>query len=200
MKTNNSKQALLIVDVQNDFCPGGALAVPDGDAVVPVLNKYIQVFTQMSLSIFASRDWHPPKTKHFKTFGGLWPVHCVQNTPGACFHPELKLPPETVVLSKGMDREKEGYSAFEGVDDQGRDLLRILRDKKTERLLIGGIATDYCVKATVLDALKHFKVYLLVDAVKGVEVKPGDSTAAIQEMTAGGAEKITFKDFVKEDH
>jgi len=189
--------ALVIVDVQNDFCPGGALAVTDGDLIVPVLNKYIEVFAENNRPILASRDWHSRETKHFKLFGGLWPEHCVQNTQGALFHPGLKLPSQTVVLSKGIDPDKDGYSAFEAADDQGQDLLSILNGLGVKELFVGGLATDYCVKSTVLEALKNFKVNLLVDAVKGVNLNPDDSKTAVEEMVAGGAIKMTFDEFIK---
>ena len=208
------KEALLIVDVQNDFCPGGSLAVPEGDKVIPVLNKYIELFSSKKLPskqassmlylnfldkkfnqnfaqafskslVFASRDWHPKKTKHFKAFGGLWPEHCVQGTKGAEFHPDLKLPKGTIVLSKGMDPEEDSYSAFQAIDSQGNDLLSLLKSLKVEELYVGGLATDYCVKATVVDALKHgFRVRLLADAIRGVNQK--NSHQAIEEMLKEG--------------
>src|SRR4030042_3846541 len=101
------KKALLVVDVQNDFCPGGALAVPQGDKIVPILNKYIKIFSRKKLPIFASRDWHPVRTAHFKDFGGVWPVHCIQNTNGSAFHPKLKIPKQTIFLYKGITPEKD---------------------------------------------------------------------------------------------
>lgn len=189
-----SRGALLVVDVQNDFCPGGALAVAQGDRVVPVLNRYIEIFSKDKNPVIASRDWHPAKTKHFKDFGGLWPIHCVQNTLGADFHPSLKLPAQTIVVSKGMDPDKDSYSAFQAVDGRGRPLLEILNDLDVKELWIGGLATDYCVKASVLDALKHFKVNILVDAVKGVNIKPDDSQKAMDEMIKSGVIKITLKE------
>jgi nicotinamidase/pyrazinamidase len=102
-----AKKALLIVDVQNDFCPGGALGIPCGDKIVPKINKYIKIFSKKKLPVFATRDWHPVKTKHFKDFGGVWPVHCIYNTRGALFHPDLKVPKEAFMLYKGMDPEKD---------------------------------------------------------------------------------------------
>jgi len=122
-----AEKALLIIDVQNDFCPGGALAVPEGDKIVPVLNRYIELFLSKGLPIFASRDWHPEKTKHFKDFGGLWPKHCIQKTRGAEFHPGLKLPDKIIILSKGMDPEKDSYSVFQGADSQGKSFLNLLK-------------------------------------------------------------------------
>ena len=188
------KKALLIVDVQNDFCPGGALAVSEGDRVVPVLNKYNELFSQKNLLIFASRDWHPKITKHFKQFGGLWPNHCIQNTKGAEFHPTLKLPETIIILSKGMDPDNDSYSAFQAVDANGADFFNLLKILGVNELLIGGLATDYCVKSSVLDALKFsLKVKLLIDAIKGVNIKPNDSEDAIKEMIDGGAETITFE-------
>ncbi len=190
MKKN---QALLIVDVQNDFCPGGALPVPEGDEVVFVLNRYIESFVRGKLPILASRDWHPLKTKHFKPYGGLWPPHCIQNTPGAGFHPDLKLPPEAIIVSKGMDPASDGYSAFEATDAPGRLLGDLLHSLGIRDLFVGGLATDYCVRSSVLDALKHgLNVYVLTDAIKGVDVNSGDSQRAIDEMLACGAKRIIF--------
>jgi nicotinamidase/pyrazinamidase len=187
------KKALLVVDVQNDFCPGGALAVRDGDMIVAVLNKYIRFFHAKQLPVFLSRDWHPKKTKHFKKFGGTWPVHCVQETRGAAFHPKLNFLREAIVLSKGMDPGQDSYSAFAGTDRQGTSLGVFLRMFGVTDLYVGGLATDYCVKQTVLDALKDgFKVTLLVDAVKGVNVRPTDAEDAIKEMVACGAKKLTL--------
>lgn len=189
------KKALLIVDVQNDFCPGGALAVPEGDKIIPTLNKYIKIFSQKKLPIFASRDWHSIKTKHFKDFGGVWPVHCIYNSQGAAFHPKLKLPKETIILSKGMDPEKDSYSAFQAEDKNGMVLLNLLKILGVNEIYVGGLATDYCVKFSVIDALKQgFKVKLLGDAIKGVNLKPQDSENAIKKMVEKGAKKIILKD------
>ncbi|MCM8782521.1 MAG: bifunctional nicotinamidase/pyrazinamidase [Candidatus Omnitrophica bacterium] len=189
------KKALLIVDVQNDFCPGGALAVPEGDKVVPRLNKYIKIFAKNKLPIFASRDWHPVKTKHFKDFGGAWPVHCIQNTKGARFHPDLKLPKDAIMLYKGMDPQEDSYSCFQTQDLSGMSFRKILHRLGINELYIGGLATDYCVKSSCLDALKHqFKVKILMDAIKGVNLRSDDSEKAIKEMVKKGAKKITIKD------
>jgi len=181
-------KALVVVDVQNDFCPGGALAVPDGDAVVPVLNKYIDDFRRRGLPIFVSRDWHPKVTKHFKEYDGTWPAHCVQDTEGAAFHPGLKLPKEAVVLSKGTDPDTEGYSVFSARDDKGAAFETLLAARSIKQLTIGGLATDYCVKETGLEALdKGYEVFILVDAVRGVNVKPGDADKALAELASRGA-------------
>jgi nicotinamidase/pyrazinamidase len=185
--------ALLVVDMQNDFCKGGALEVPEGDEVVPVINSYMEKFASAGLPILASRDWHPENTKHFKAYGGLWPVHCVQGTKGAEFHSGLKLPEGTVVITEGDTPDKEGYSCFEGRDPEGRGFGEVLRASGVNHLYVGGLATDYCVKATVIDALKEgFKVTLLVDAVRGVDLKPGDSERAIEEMKRNGADTLTI--------
>jgi nicotinamidase/pyrazinamidase len=185
--------ALLVVDVQSDFCQGGSLEVPEGDEVVPVINSYMEKFASAGLPILASRDWHPENTKHFKAYGGLWPVHCVQGTKGAEFHSGLKLPEGTVVITEGDTPDKEGYSCFEGRDPEGRGFGEVLRASGVNHLYVGGLATDYCVKATVIDALKEgFKVTLLVDAVRGVDLKPGDSERAIEEMKRNGADTLTI--------
>jgi nicotinamidase/pyrazinamidase len=186
-----AKDALIIVDVQNDFCPGGALAVKGGDEVVPVLNRAIDKFSAAGLPIFATRDWHPEKTSHFKAYGGLWPVHCVQGTGGADFHPGLHLNKDVVVVSAGMLPTEEGYSGFQATDASGSGLAELLRRKGVERLFVGGLATDYCVKHTVLDGLKEgFKVTLLVDAVRAVNLSPDDGDRAINEMTKAGATTV----------
>jgi nicotinamidase/pyrazinamidase len=180
--------ALLVVDVQNDFCPGGSLPVAEGDRVVPVLNRYIEAFRAAGRPIVATRDWHPARTIHFKEFGGTWPVHCLQGSPGAEFHPDLRLPPEVVVVSTGTDPDEDGYSAFDGRDDAGRPLARMLADRGIRRVYVGGLATDYCVKHSVLDAIEAgFEVVLIQDAVRGVDVQPGDSERAVEEMRAAGA-------------
>ena len=183
------KGALVIVDVQNDFCPGGALPVSEGDMVVPVLNRYISIFEAAGFPVYATRDLHPAKTIHFKPYGGFWPSHCVEGTNGADFHPGLKLPEGTVVITKGRSEVEDSYSGFQGRDPAGFIFAESLRAGGVQRLYVGGLATDYCVRATVLDGLKAgFKVTLLIDAVKGVDVKEGDSDRAVQEMRRNGAE------------
>ena len=186
----SKRTALLIVDVQKDFCPGGALAVPEGDEVVPIFNEYIDKFIAKGAAIFATRDWHPPNHVSFKSQGGMWPAHCVQNTEGANFHPHLHLPPNTVIISKATQPNIEAYSGFEQTN-----LADLLHQLGVKVLLIGGLATDYCVKSTVLDALEHgFQVYLLIDAVRGVDVQPGNSQRAIEKMEKAGAQKLCFAD------
>jgi nicotinamidase/pyrazinamidase len=188
------KKALLIVDVQNDFCPGGSLAVPQGDKIIAKLNRYIKIFSKNKLPIFASRDWHPVRSKHFKDFGGIWPAHCIQNTRGASFHPKLKLPKNTIILSKGMDSKEDSYSAFQAEDLRGMKLANLLKLFGVTELYAAGLATDYCVKDSVIDAAKFgFKVKLLIDAIKGVGLKKDDSEKAVKEMVKKGAKKITLE-------
>ena len=188
------RKALLVVDVQNDFCPGGALSVPEGDRIIKNLNRYIKIFSQKKLPVFASRDWHPRKTRHFKKFGGVWPEHCILNTKGAQFHPDLRLPKHTIILSKGMDPEKESYSVFKSFDCNNTPFIDLLKIFGIKELYIGGLATDYCVKYSSVDALKNnFKVRLLVDAIKGVDINPGDSECAIKEMVHYGAKRINLE-------
>ncbi len=189
------KAALIIVDVQNDFCPGGALAVAEGDRVVESLNGYIGRFADAGLPIFASRDWHPEKTTHFKAFGGLWPEHCVQGTYGAEFHRALRLGGSAVIVSKGMAADADSYSGFDAVDSAGVCLADLLRVDGVTRIYVGGLATDYCVKQTVLDGLKFgFDVVLLEDAIRGVDVAPGDSARAMQEMLDAGVDVVESVD------
>lgn len=179
------KRALIVVDVQNDFCPGGTLAVPHGDEVVEPLNKQIDKFLERGEPVYKSRDWHPTTTKHFKAYGGVWPVHCVQNTAGAEFHPALRDDPRITVISKGLG-DTNCYSAFDETDLAAR-----LHQQNIEEVVVGGLATDYCVKSTVLDALKNgFKVKALKNAMRAVELQPGDGELAIKEMRDAGAEIV----------
>jgi nicotinamidase/pyrazinamidase len=183
---NEKKRALIVVDVQNDFCPGGSLAVAHGDEVVAPLNELIAEFLDRNEPVFKTRDWHPATAKHFSKYGGIWPVHCVQNTPGAEFHSDLSDDPRITVISKGVDESADGYSAFDGTD-----LAKTLRDRGVEELWVGGLATDYCVKHTVLGARREgFEVKALADAMRAVNLKPNDSAQAIAEMRAAGAEIV----------
>jgi nicotinamidase/pyrazinamidase len=181
-----SGDALVVVDVQNDFLVGGSLAVPGGDEVIPALNTWIRRFRSAGLPVFATRDWHPADHCSFREQGGPWPPHCVAGTRGAEFSAELTLPPDVAVVSKAMAPEKEAYSDFEDTDFAVR-----LREIGVSRLFVGGLATDYCVRATVLDALAEgFAVVLLDDAVRAVEVQPGDGERARAEMIEAGARVI----------
>ena len=184
--TSGSKKALIVVDVQNDFCPGGSLAVAQGDEVVTPLNKLMKEFLDRGEPVYKTRDWHPEKTKHFAAFGGAWPVHCVQNTRGAEFHPDLLDDPRITIISKGFDERADGYSGFDGTQ-----LAQLLRDKGVEEIWVGGLATDYCVKQTVLDGLRNgFKVKALADAMRAVKVHPDDGKKAVEEMRNAGAEIV----------
>lgn len=182
-----SPDAFLIVDVQNDFCAGGALAVPDGDAVVPTINRVARALASRGAPIFASRDWHPRDTQHFAIHGGPWPVHCVAGTPGAQFHPGLDLPDGTRIVTKGDSREDHGYSAFDGHLADGRPLASALQQAGVTRLLVAGLATDYCVLHSALDARRAgYDVALLADGIRGVNVSPDDSRQALERMAAAG--------------
>jgi nicotinamidase/pyrazinamidase len=193
--TMEKDAALLVVDVQNDFCPSGALPVPDGDRVVEPLNRAMERFAAAGLPVIASRDWHPPVTKHFQKYGGLWPPHCVQGTPGAAFHPGLRLPQGTIIISKGTDPEQDSYSAFEALTDAGQSLTELLSALGIRHLYVGGLATDYCVRSSVLDALRlGISVALFSDAVAGVDVTPGDSNRALEEMRQAGVHFCTLED------
>lgn len=179
---------LILVDVQLDFLPGGSLAVPRGDEVVPVLNRYIAVFRRLTLPIVATRDWHPPDHCSFKAQGGPWPPHCVAGTDGARFAPLLDLPCEGRIVSKATGRDKDAYSGFEGTD-----LDEWLKRAGVARVFVGGLATDYCVLNTVRDALRlGYATFLLLDAVRAVDVAPGDGDRAIEEMRRLGAVSIDF--------
>jgi len=179
---------LLVVDVQNDFCPGGALPAPGGDGILPALNRHLANARALGIPVYASRDWHPPVTRHFNAYGGEWPPHCVQGSTGAQFHPELMLPADVVVISKGDNPDLPGYSAFDGRTPQGKTLLVDLHDRQIDSLYVSGIATEYCVKATVLDALKAgLRVTVLPDAAAGIDIHPGDADRALEEMSKAGA-------------
>jgi nicotinamidase/pyrazinamidase len=182
--------ALILCDVQNDFCPGGALAVKDGDQVVLVLNRYIKKFADAGLPIVATRDWHPENTRHFVSGGGLWPPHCVRGTAGANFHCQLAIDSRVIVASKGESPATDGYSGFDALTPEQTRLGDFLRARGVRRLYVGGLATDYCVKHTVLDGLKAgFEVVILEGAIRGVNLQPDDSKHAMEEMLRAGAEK-----------
>ncbi len=177
-------KALLVVDVQNDFCPGGALAVPRGDEVVPVINELMRKFR----FIVASKDWHPPESVHFKK----WPVHCVRDSKGAEFHPHLDVGRIDEVFLKGTSNKDDGYSAFEATSD---DLDAVLKKKRVDELYVAGLATDYCVRASALDAVrKGFQTYVVSDAVAAVNVRPEDGRLALEEMKRAGVQLVTSQD------
>jgi len=179
-------KALIIVDVQNDFCPGGSLAVASGDEVVAPLNELAKEFLDRGEPVFKTRDWHPARTKHFAASGGTWPIHCVQGTRGAQFHADLIDDPRITIISKGTDESADGYSGFDGTN-----LAQLLREKGVAEVWVGGLATDYCVKHTVLDARREgFEVKALADAMRSVNVNSNDGASAIEEMKASGAEIV----------
>jgi nicotinamidase/pyrazinamidase len=175
-------RALVIVDFQNDFTPGGALAVPDGDAIAPRIDALARS-GEYDL-VIATRDWHPPDHGSFAAQGGPWPEHCVQDTPGAELHPALDRTVIDVVVDKGQDPGTEGYSGFEATG-----LEELLRERGIDHVTVVGLATDYCVKNTALDALRHgFGATVDSTAVRAVEVEPGDGARALEEVrTAGGS-------------
>lgn len=180
--------ALVIVDVQNDFVPGGSLAVPHGDEVVPVLNRYIEAFDAAGLPVFATRDWHPGDHCSFKSQGGPWPSHCVAGTLGAAFVPALALPASAVIISKATERDRDAYSGFAGTE-----LEEKLRRIGALQLFVGGLATDYCVVNTVRDARAlGFGVMLLTDAIRAVDVRQGDGARAEAEMLGLGAQPMAL--------
>jgi len=175
--------ALIVVDVQNDFLPGGALAVPAGDAVIGPLNAILESFARRGLAIFATRDWHPLDHCSFKAQGGPWPPHCIAGSRGAAFPESLRLPPDTRVLSKAVERGRDAYSGF-----QGTELAQQLRALGCRRVFVAGLATDYCVRATALDALSAgFATVVLSDAVRAVDARPGDGERALLEVASRGA-------------
>jgi len=185
-------EALLIVDVQNDFCPRGALAVKEGDAVVVPLNAAIRHAERHDVPVFYTRDWHPADHCSFTARGGPWPPHCIAGTTGAEFHPGLRVPDDAIVLSKAQSPATDAYSGFGGTD-----LAERLRRRGVERVVIGGLTLDYCVKETALDALKAgFDVLVLEDATRAVEAAPGDGARAMAALHAAGAQFLTTDDYV----
>lgn len=183
----NAKDALVVVDVQRDFLPGGALAVPGGDQVIQPLNAYIKLFSESGLPVFFTRDWHPDNHLSFKENGGFWPSHCVRETQGAAFSSSLLLPADNkYIISKGVNVDFDAYSGF-----QDTRLLSLLRERGVQRVFVGGLATDYCVKYTVSGAMNlGFAAVILLDAVQGI----GDSEEAVAKMLFDGAFAITIHD------
>lgn len=179
--------ALIIVDLQHDFLPGGALAVTDGDAVIPVLNRAIAAFDGAALPVYATRDWHPADHCSFHAQGGIWPAHCIAGSTGAAFSAALHLDSASVV-DKATTAARDAYSGFEGTD-----LAAQLQAQQVKRMVVGGLATDYCVLQTVLDARRlGFAVVLLVDAIRAVDVHDGDGARAIAHMVEAGALALTL--------
>ena len=186
----DKKSALILVHLQNDFCPGGALPVAEGDTIIPLINRYIGLFRSAGLPVIATRDWHPSNHRSFKEQGGTWPVHCVQGSRGAQFRADLHIPNGSLIISGATNPKKEAYSTFDGTS-----LNDHLEDMGANTLYIVGLATDYCVKQTVLDGCKlGYRVVVLEDAVRGVNLQPDDSQLALQDMVAAGALKATASD------
>jgi nicotinamidase/pyrazinamidase len=184
--------ALIVGDVQNDFLPGGSLAVPRGDEIIDPLNQAIRAFDESGLPVFAGRDWHPPDHSSFRERGGPWPPHCVAGTHGAEFSARLQLNARAQVISKATERDKEAYSLF-----QDTYLARRLESEGVRRLFIGGLATDYCVLNTVLDARKsRFEVFVLTDATRAINASPNDGRDALDRMKAEGARLIRSDELV----
>jgi nicotinamidase/pyrazinamidase len=187
-----SGDALVIIDMQNDFLPGGNLPVQRGDTIIPVINRYLALFHDHGRPVFATRDWHPPDHCSFKQQGGPWPPHCLATTSGAAFHPDIEFPMNTQVISKATTVEKDAYSGF--TDTQLHTLLKQLGIR---RLFIGGVATEYCVLNTVKDALHYqYTVFVLEDAIRAINQQPDDGLHALEEMARLGAATIQFEDFI----
>ncbi len=184
--------ALLVIDIQNCFLPGGALGVAGGDEVVPPLNRAITIFSRRELPVFISRDWHPANHCSFVEQGGHWPPHCVQHTEGAAFTANLIIPEGAAIISKATDPEVEEYSDMTGRDPEGNSFDGLLKKIGVRRMFVGGLATDYCVLATACDARKlGYEVYVLIDGVRAVDVNPGDGERAVKKMEEQGAVLIT---------
>jgi nicotinamidase/pyrazinamidase len=187
----NSSDALLVTDMQIDFLPGGALPIANADQLIPVINDYIKRFQDAKTHVLASRDWHPANHISFKEQGGPWPPHCVQNTGGAKFNPDLKLPKNTILISKATDPKREAYSAFDGTN-----LVDELQKASVKRLFLVGVATDYCVLNTVLDARKlGFETVVLMDGTLGIDVKLGDVDRAVEAMLKADAQIASAANF-----
>ncbi|GAB4314849.1 MAG: nicotinamidase [Candidatus Zixiibacteriota bacterium] len=184
---NPRDDALIVIDVQKDFCQGGALAVPEGDEVVRPLNRLLDL---PWATIVGTRDWHPPKHSSFKDSGGPWPPHCVQHTDGAAFHPDLNTGAFQKVIDKGVDVDDPGYSAL-----RNTDLGDHLKAHGVKRVFVGGLATNICVRETVLDLLKEsYKVVVVTDATRGVDINPGDTNRALREMEERGVSLVSSVD------
>ena len=180
--------ALLLVDPQNDFCLGGSLPVAEGHRVMSVLSAWAEAADVAGVPIFVTRDWHPPRTTHFKDFGGVWPPHCVQGTRGAEFHPDLRLPSSVRIVSKGMGETEDAYSAFHARDESERPLATLLREARVEHLYVMGLATDYCVKESALGGLENgFRVTVVARGMRAVNLQPSDGDAAVEAMRSAGA-------------
>jgi nicotinamidase/pyrazinamidase len=194
MNKNFIHSALILVDIQNDFCPGGALAVTDGDDVVEVVNKLMPLFPL----VVATQDWHPSNHVSFQAQGGMWPPHCVQNSHGAQLHPLLNRKAIEHYFRKASHAENNSYSGFDGVEETGLSLNETLTAKEIKKVYVAGLATDYCVKETALDALKNgFEVFVITDAVGAVNVNEGDGEKALNELVKLGAHLISSRELIE---
>ncbi|MFN3995157.1 MAG: bifunctional nicotinamidase/pyrazinamidase [bacterium] len=190
---NLDDSALIVVDMQNDFLPGGSLEVPNSDTIIPIINEYIKFFEKKGKVVVFTRDWHPENHVSFKENGGIWPKHCVQNTKGAEFHPDMYIPKESIIISKAYEPNIEAYSGFENTN-----LHQELQNRNIKNVYVCGVATDYCVLNTVLSAVElGYKVYLLIDAIKGVDLKPNDSEEAIKTMISKGVEILVLDELLQ---
>ena len=196
MKRPDSR-ALVLVDIQNDFCPGGALAVAEGDKTVAVANRLMPHFP----FVISTQDWHPANHISFRERGGPWPPHCVQGTPGAELHPALDTTRISHYFFKASSADVDAYSEFDGRDDQGRSLDEVLRGYDVTSLYVVGLATDYCVRATVLDGIRlGYRVYVCTDGVRAVNVEPRDGEKALEEMESAGAHLVTSAEVLNSEH
>jgi nicotinamidase/pyrazinamidase len=188
--------ALIVVDMQNDFMPGGALPVPNALTIIPTINRYVELFENANATIVFTRDWHPQNHISFKSRGGPWPPHCIQNTYGAELHPDLRAPKSAIIISKAFKEDEEAYSGFKGIElESKRDLNSVLRGRGVKRVFVSGVVTEYCVKATALDAADlGYQVFLLIDAVKGINQPPGSEEQAVIEMLEKGIVLMTTSD------
>jgi nicotinamidase/pyrazinamidase len=187
------KRALIVVDVQRDFLPAGALPVREGDKVIEPINALIDRFVAKGIPVLFTRDWHPKDHRSFKSRGGLWPPHAVKDTPGAQFPPSLHLPKGATIISKAMDKDVEAYSGFHGTDLSAR-----LKSMGVRELYVVGLATDYCVKNTVIDGMKDgFRLFIVRDSVRGVNLKRTDSATAFRKMISRGARTITSQQLLR---
>lgn len=184
--------ALVLVDIQNDFCIG-SLAVKNACSIIETVNVYINLFQRKERPIIATRDWHPKNHSSFKEFGGLWPAHCIEGSFGAQFFRDLQLPSNSIIISKATNADQDAYSGFDGTN-----LNNKLKDLGIKRLFVGGLATDYCVKATILDALNlNYTTFFLLDASRAVNINPEDEIHSINEMLKAGAILIDLNDLIK---
>jgi nicotinamidase-related amidase len=194
MRTFGDNTALILVDIQNDFFPGGALAVPEGDQIIPAVNRLLPLFR----CIIVTQDWHPPDHCSFKEQGGPWPPHCIQGTHGAELNPAINVSRISLCVRKASTKNQDAYSEFSGIDEQGRTLDELLKRRGITTLYITGLATDYCVCATVLDAVRNgYVVYAVTDAMRPVDVNIGDGDRALQQMADAGAHLLTSADILQ---